>query len=121
MRQHRQLHSIDHLISKVRRTLQPISAKTGKFVEQFTDDWDERWTVSQATKIDRNQEVFSYGESYIRVDVAYILVAAVNASPLFLGRVEAETWRRPLPFHPFELQSESGRSRSLKCTRKLEG
>lgn len=42
---------------------QPISAKTGHFVEQFTDDWSDRWSPSSATKEDRNQEVFSYGES----------------------------------------------------------
>ena len=40
--------------------LQPISARTGHFVEQFENL--DRWSASQATKTDRNQEVFSYGE-----------------------------------------------------------
>ncbi|KAL7006141.1 hypothetical protein EMMF5_004262 [Cystobasidiomycetes sp. EMM_F5] len=39
----------------------PISSKhSSAFIEQFTDDWAERWSPSQSTKTDRNQEVFSY-------------------------------------------------------------
>lgn len=37
---------------------EPISARTGHFVEQFENL--DRWSASQATKTDRNQEVFSY-------------------------------------------------------------
>lgn len=43
-----------------RPVFEPISATTGHFVEQFTDDWDSRWASSAATKTDKNQEVFSY-------------------------------------------------------------
>jgi len=39
---------------------EPISPRTGHFVEQFTDDWADRWSPSSATKEDQNREVFSY-------------------------------------------------------------
>jgi hypothetical protein len=42
------------------RALQPTEIK-GHFVEQFTDDWSERWTPSEATKkTPVGGETFSY-------------------------------------------------------------
>ncbi|ORY79284.1 Calreticulin family-domain-containing protein [Leucosporidium creatinivorum] len=51
--------SISSVAAQSRPTFTPTEIK-GHFVEQFTPDWEQRWSASKATKEEKAGEVFSY-------------------------------------------------------------
>lgn len=115
--------SLPHTTSARHARPQPISARTGHFVEQFTEDWADRWSPSAATKTDRNQEVFSYGALGCLACLPSVGTLADCLLPYCITRV-SPPWNPDEPhyislFNPHWVhQSENGRSRSQMSFRE---